>query len=279
MCPEIHFAGRAFPSYHVFLMLAFVVGVLFLLRDNRRHPHPLQMSFALLLWLIPGALIGAKLMHVALDGFQEGIYSVFIFWRGGYYFHGGLLGGIGAYILYLACNRNNLAEGLDLIVPYVALGEAITRVGCFLSGCCWGTVAAGFPGVMFPPGSHAYRQHLEYGWIDNEALSSLNVHPVQLYMSLAMVALFFFLRYLSGRRAFRGEVVLHYLVWHCCVRFGIEFMRGDLTKDLLGLSLTQWIALVVLVPGFIALATSYRRPKIADGDALPAKNRWGALSS
>jgi phosphatidylglycerol:prolipoprotein diacylglycerol transferase len=192
-------------------------------------------------------------------------------WKGGYWYHGGLAGGIAAYALYHAVRRNNIIDGLDLAAPFVALGEAITRIGCFLSGCCYGIPVSSFPGVVFPRNSHPWLQQLHAGLIREDAAGSLPVHPVQLYMALSMTVLFVVLRLVAGKQVVRGEITLLFFVSHCFIRFWTEFLRGDMTEALYGLSLTQWISIVVYLLALSALVLVYRRKQGANTVRAPAK--------
>lgn len=108
---------------------------------------------------------------------------------------------------------------LDVMAPSVLLGEAITRVGCFMNGCCHG-VACDLPwGVVFPPGSPAER-----------ALGSTPLHPTQLYASLAALISFLLLLALARSRTMRGRdglVFSAFLVALPLARIVIDFFRYD----------------------------------------------------
>ncbi|HOZ48808.1 MAG TPA: prolipoprotein diacylglyceryl transferase [Candidatus Hydrogenedentes bacterium] len=259
MHPCIQIAGRYFASYQVCLALAFAVGGALMLRANRRQPRPLRLGPESILITILGAMLGAKCAHLAIEGPHGPLYTTLFIWRGGYYFHGGLAGGIAAYGLYLRYRGERIAAGLDAIAPYAAFGESITRIGCFLSVCCWGAPVTHAPGVVFLPGSAAYQQHVYHGWIGPDAACSLPVHPFQLYMSLAMLAAFVVLRRHEGKHAFPGEVALQYFVAQSVARFSLDFLRGDLERGAFGLTVTQWMALAVYAAALAGLILAYGR--------------------
>ena len=74
---------------------------------------------------------------------------------------------------------------LDVAAPAVAIGAAVGRIGCFLNGCCDGTICTLPWGVQFPAGSHAWMRQLNAGLISEAAPLSLPVHPTQLYAAIA----------------------------------------------------------------------------------------------
>lgn len=64
---------------------------------------------------------------------------------------GGLPLAAAAALFLLAWRRVPVLVYADLLAPSVALGEAITRLGCFLNGCCHGPYATG-------PGAYTFRR-------------------------------------------------------------------------------------------------------------------------
>jgi len=102
----------------------------------------------------------------------------------------------------------------DVMAPSVALGEAITRLGCFMNGCCHG-VACDWPwAVRFPAGSFAQR-----------ALGDVAVHPTQLYTALVSAALFVGLIRLSRRGLAPGTVFFAFLLLWALARLALDTLR------------------------------------------------------
>jgi phosphatidylglycerol:prolipoprotein diacylglycerol transferase len=126
---------------------------------------------------------------------------------------------------------------LDVFAPGVAIGQTIGRLGCFAAGCCWGRECNLPWGVRFRS--------------DFAAPVPLDktLHPVQLYESAADLLIFAIL-YKQASRAHRpGQVIGWYLVLYSTARFAIEFFRVH-EQSLVGpFSLTQWIALGLLILG------------------------------
>jgi hypothetical protein len=94
---------------------------------------------------------------------------------GGLEFWGGPLLTIPAVYIYLRYIAKVSARWyLDITAPSLAWGLAITRIGCFLNGCCWGSTCvdehdparmkAAVPwAVRFPYGSPAMIQQYHFG--------------------------------------------------------------------------------------------------------------------
>jgi phosphatidylglycerol---prolipoprotein diacylglyceryl transferase len=118
----------------------------------------------------------------------------------------------------------------DLIAPFIALGHAIGRIGCFLNGCCFGRPTDSILGVCFPN-------------------SITKVFPTQLFSSSGLFVIFAFLFYLQTRRRFRGEIISLYLVLYGVLRFFVEFLRGDSGPVLFDLSFSQIISVLSVIVG------------------------------
>jgi phosphatidylglycerol:prolipoprotein diacylglycerol transferase len=130
----------------------------------------------------------------------------------------------------------------DVLAPAIILGQAIGRWGCFAAGCCYGKPTSVPWAVTFTDPRA------------NEVTGvPLNVplHPSQLYLSLADFALFFILLAVAARKKFEGQVLLLYLILYAVLRGTLESFRGDPRGELLGLSTSQWLSILLGLVGVI----------------------------
>ncbi len=166
--------------------------------------------------ILVGALIGARLVAASLNWpeFAQHPGELLRIWEGGLSFHGGLIGGwLGGTAL--AVRRGlGYARIVDFI-PSVALGYAITRVGCFMNACCYGIPTDGPLGVCFRelPG--------------NDGL--VPRHPTQLYAAAINLAIFVILVKVTPYLRCRWHVAMLYLPLYAIYRFGIEYLRHGAT--------------------------------------------------
>ncbi len=143
---------------------------------------------------------------------------------------------------------------LDVFALPVVLWLVTLRFGCLMAGCCWGDLTnsvAGFAtatdpelitqiltlpwltrdwlvtAVSFPVGSFAYEQHLVMGFIGPGAVSSLPVHPTQLYELVLLVGFLIYLHGYSKKVNAPGVIALVTLGGYCVLRFFIEYVRAD----------------------------------------------------
>ncbi|MGH9464527.1 MAG: prolipoprotein diacylglyceryl transferase [Thermoanaerobaculia bacterium] len=248
----------AFPAYGTFLVL----GMLAAVWVSGQHGRALGLSrldaFDLGLWLLAGGVLGAHLLHVALEpsayfleGPAAGLKRFAELWRGGLAYYGGLAAAFPVLWLWGRRRRLPYVELLDFVAPLGALGLAITRMGCFLNGCCFGAPSALPWAVSFPPDSFAHRQQAAVGLIGPGA-GALPVHPVQLYELAAALLIFALLWARFPRRRRPGEVVVAFGFLYGLWRLFAETLRADdpgWRPGSLGPTPNQWLSLA-----FIALA-------------------------
>lgn len=130
------------------------------------YSQAFQKAFDLGIYVIVFSLIGARIFYVLEnhDQFQKGNwYEVFFIWQGGVVFYGGLFGAVAAAFYWFRAQKWPLAYSFDLTAPYILLGHAIGRVGCFLNGCCYGNQSSLHDGLLdlghgwiFPGGKTSY---------------------------------------------------------------------------------------------------------------------------
>jgi phosphatidylglycerol:prolipoprotein diacylglycerol transferase len=85
--------------------------------------------------------------------------------------YGAFFGGMIGLLLFVRKQRLPLLAMCDLVVPSMALGLAIGRIGCLMNGCCFGAVCDYPWAVTFPPESPPYRAQVERGQMYGFTLS------------------------------------------------------------------------------------------------------------
>lgn len=218
--------------YGVLVMLACVAGELLLLWRAKREGVAFDMALLWIILLLLGGGGGAWLAGVIRGVLSGGtINSPAV--RSGMVSYGAPVGVLLVGLLYARVAGLSLWKQLDLVVPSIALGFAITRVGCFLSGCCYGNPTTLPWGVVFPSFSPA-----------GMAFGRTPLHPVQLYSSLGNWALFVGLLALQRRQRFEGFLCLSWVALYAGLRFVLELFRAE-PRMALGLTAAQWVNLVI----------------------------------
>jgi phosphatidylglycerol:prolipoprotein diacylglycerol transferase len=170
-------------------------------------------------------------------------------------------------MLYLNKVRISVWKFADCCAPSIALGIFLTRIGCFMNGCCFGKVSD-FPWtVQFPHGSGPYIQQLMNGQISGMENLSLPIHPTQIYHSIAGFVLFLLLTNHQKYKRVDGQLFLIFAALYSLSRFLVEFYRGDVTRGFVGfLSLPQIFSLVVVVfAGYFLFLKFWKKEAVSSG--------------
>jgi phosphatidylglycerol:prolipoprotein diacylglycerol transferase len=244
-------------AYGFALALSFLIGSLWVTRRGRRWGFREDDLSRLFLYLLGAALIGSRVYYGFQhpEDFRDDWLELFRVWQGGLTQHGGILACLLTGWLYARSRRWRFTDLADLAAPAIALGEGITRVGCFLAGCCHGAPTSWFWAVCYPEGAAAR-------WLFGDAC----VHPSQLLLSGGNLLLFLLLAKTQPRWFGTGRVLALYLGFSSLLRLAVDFTRYYAPSDriaILGLRLahSQWLAIVLALVAVLlwALPRSARR--------------------
>lgn len=271
-------------TYGLLIAAAFLAGMWLAQREARRRGQDPERIADLSFWVLVAALVGSRVYFILVnwaDYFGPGrafvatpfgrLPRLLAFWEGGLVFYGGFIGAALAAFWYLRRHGMRFLPHADTLIPSVALGHFLGRLGCFSAGCCWGEVARGhLPwGARFPPASLAFqtfatRDHPER-YLAPDRLATLPLHPVQLYEAFGELAIFLVLVLaVRPRKRFHGQVLASWLLAYAVLRTVVETFRGDVERGVVaGLGVGQWTSLAIFATG----AAIWARARRASGAA------------
>lgn len=272
-------------TYGVMIVIGVGAAILLGLHYAKKVGVPPEFIYDLAFVVLLAGFIGGRVLFIVV-GFKEFLADPLsmILSRTGFVFVGGLLFAMAAAIGYIRYKRMPIWEVADIAGPSLPMAHAFGRIGCFLAGCCYGSVCpADFPlGASFPHlidrhgetvFSFAYGDQLQRGLIDASAAASLPVYPTQLFESAANFIISLALIYMWRKRKFPGQIFVLYLMLYGFARFCIEFFRGDAERGIwiYGLSTSQIFCLVAIA-GAAVLWTKLK-PRMPIRGARPAHGK------
>ncbi len=217
-------------SYGLFVAAGFLLSTFLILRDSEKFGISKDNIFDCLITILIGGLIGGRGLFVIIN-WEYYFYhplKIFMFYEGGMAIQGGLVVATLSGAAVFRIKKIPFWRTSDLIAPYIALGQSVGRIGCFLNGCCYGRVIEKGIGVTFP----------------QEAVMRV---PTQIYSSLALLAIFVILIEIRQKRPFDGYVFTMYLALYSVFRFFMDFLRGDNLAVVSGMRLSQIISIGMLL--------------------------------
>ena len=219
-------------SYGFMLALASLVSVYLSASSAAKEGLDPGAVWDLGFWILLCGIIGARIAYIILNlsYFISSPKEIFMLNHGGLAWYGGLVFGSLGGFTYLKIKKFSILKYIDLMAPYVALGQAIGRIGCFLNGCCYGKACIAF-GIYSP--------------VHEDILI-----PTQLISSFLLVLIFLVLRFYQSKKPKIGNVFFVYLALYSIKRFLVQFLRDDDPVIFLGLTGFQIASLILF---FVAL--------------------------
>ena len=170
--------------------------------------------------------------------------------------YGGFITAILVSILYLRWHKLSVWKTCDAFAPSIALGIGISRVGCFLNGCCFGLPTDSTVGVVFPVLSAA-----------GSFYPDTALHPAQLYNAVLGFLLFGLLLWVGRKPRFDGFFFAVLLIGEPITRFTVDIFRyyeASMTLTDFGgfvLSVNQGISIMLFLAGVTLLVSLRQRTK------------------
>jgi len=213
-------------SYGLAIALGFLTGLSLASLKAQKENIDKDIIFNFAFFAFICGIIGARLFYVLehFSDYTESPLEIIMLQHGGMSWFGGLILGSLCGLIYLKKKQISVYKVLDLIVPFLALAQAIGRIGCLLNGCCFGKVSSF--GIYFP-------------------VHQATLIPTQLYSSLLLLLIFIILRFLQDRPHQPGQILFSYLFLYSLKRFFIEFLRADNPRVIMGLTLFQLISIAI----------------------------------
>ena len=257
--------------YGIILMLGAVAGGWLATIEVKRRGKDPEMVWDLLVYLIIGGVIGARLWHVFTPdqsslvpdpatgqlvnpyfiGGVPKLLDIISIWKGGLGIPGTIIGGLVALFFYVRSNKRlSFLDWADIAAPSLALGQAIGRWGNFFNQELYGS-PTNLPWKIYIDPAHrlAGFQNVDF------------YHPLFAYESLLNLAnmlllLWLMRRYVGSLR--KGDVFNVYLIAYPLIRFSLEFLRLDVPTVLGIPHFNQWVMAAVGIAAILILIWRHR---------------------
>lgn len=220
--------------YGIIIATAVLIGVLLALKAARNKGIKEDDILDFALFLLPSAIIGARIYYVVFewDYYSQNLSQIFNIRAGGLAIHGAIIAGVIVGIIFSKIKKINFWKLADVVAPSLILGQAIGR---------WGNYA----------NKEAYGGPTNLPW--GIMIEGQKVHPTFLYESVWNLIGFGLLLYYQKNKAKNdGEVFALYMIFYSVGRFFIEGLRTD-SLMLGNFRVAQLISLLFIIIGFFIL--------------------------
>jgi phosphatidylglycerol---prolipoprotein diacylglyceryl transferase len=260
MQPELEIGPLTLQTFGIMFALGFVAAGALVGKRLKELGKPADWAYEIVFAALVGGIVGARIDFIIqnYDSVSDDLFGS-IFSGSGLVWFGGAVGGAVGVLLWAWWRRILNLTLLDLCAPGLAIGYAVGRIGCQVSG-------DGDYGIPWDgPWAMAYP--------DGTVATDVPVHPTPIYETLAMgLATYVLWRLRDSLRP--GLLFALYLVLAGSERFLIEFIRRN-DEVLLGLTQAQLISLAMVLVGAVWLAVKANRGELAAApdlrDSPPAR--------
>ncbi|NLB18988.1 MAG: prolipoprotein diacylglyceryl transferase [Syntrophomonadaceae bacterium] len=200
--------GQDIRWYGICIAFGMLAGLLIAYYRAPGHQIPSEKVVDLALISIPAGVIGARLYYVLFNWelYEGDFFQIINLRNGGLAIHGGLLLGMLAAAIFCRVWKIAPLNLLDLMVPSIALAQAIGR---------WGN--------YFNQEAHGGPTDLPWAILVRGEM----VQPTILYESLWLLSMFFVLIFIDNRSKYNGRAFLLYGILYSVERFFVEQLRTD----------------------------------------------------
>ncbi len=208
--------------YGLFYVISFLIGYLLVKKNLKAKGIALNAEeydtflFNLMLGVIIGGRFGYILFY-NLSYYLHHPLAVFAVWEGGMSFHGGALGVIISGWFFCRKQKLSFYQLADSVMPIVAIGLGLGRLGNFINGELYGRETSVPWGMIFP----------------NSDPEMLVRHPSQLYEAFFEgVVLFTVLQHVHRKNHKKGLVFWLFIGLYGVFRYFLEYLREPDKIDL-----------------------------------------------
>jgi phosphatidylglycerol:prolipoprotein diacylglycerol transferase len=232
--PDLQIGPLELKTFGLCFAAAFIVAAAVLARHLKELGKPADWAYEIIFAGLVGGVIGSRIDFL-LQNWDDVSDDFFgnVFSGSGLVWFGGLVGGAVGVLLW-AWRRGFLGvQLLDVCAVPLALGYAVGRLGCQLSG----------------DGDYGSESDLPWAmpYPDGTVPTTDEVHPTPIYESLSVGLIALGLWHLRGRLA-PGGVFALYLVAVGLERLLVEFIRRN-DDVALGLTLAQLVSVALIAAG------------------------------
>lgn len=203
--------------YGLSYALGIILGWKYSLFLVKKYAPSLSKSYfdAFVIWAVMGVILGGRLGHIIFyqwDYYLAHPLEIFMTWKGGMSFHGGLLGVVIGALIFCHKHKINFFKFADVWTTVAPIGLGMGRIANFINGELYGTRTSLPWGIVFP------RDHLH-----------LLRHPSQLYEAIGEGLILGLLLRQAWKKDFfctvPGRITGLFFLGYGIIRFFVEYVR------------------------------------------------------
>jgi len=239
--------------YSVLIVLSIIIGMYFSINQAKKNGLTKEFIYDLIFYLIPIAVLGARLYYVIFNFsvFKDNLLDIFKIWEGGLAIYGVVISGILFIIYYCKKKKQSILLTLDILAPCLILGQAIGRWGNFFNSEAHGALTTL---------EYLQKIHIPKFIINGMYINGNYYIPTFLYESIWCIIGFVVLLIIKNKVKYKKEgiIICSYFIFYSIGRFFIEGLRTD-SLYFFNIRVSQLVSIILLLIGIIGLILIKRR--------------------
>ncbi len=227
-----HIGSRPIYWYGILVALGFLAAVANWNMLGKKEGRPAGFGSELGFWIMLSGIVGARIAYILANFpvYAADPMEIVRLDKGGLIFYGGFIGAAVCLVFLARAHKEPVLKLADFTVTGLPIGHMLGRIGCFVNGCCYGSLTHVPWAVCMEDGTR---------------------HPTQLYEAAFNLLVYGILLWFFPRRKQNGRVLALYLLTYPVGRFLLEFFRGDERLHWLHLDVAQEISIALFVVGAV----------------------------
>lgn len=251
--------------YSLMFLVGFLGGYKIVEKIFKREGAPESWLGSLLIYVMLGTIIGARLGHVFFyewDQYSQNPIEIFKVWEGGLASHGGTIGvALAVYLFSRYTAKRSVVWTLDRLAVATAMVAGLIRLGNLFNHEIYGHVTD-------VPWAFCFIRNIHTWMGGAEPIFTAPSHPTQLYEALCYFALFGVLMWMYWKKNAQerpGLLLGIFFVWVFGSRFLIEFVKNnqEVWEETMMLNMGQWLSVPFVIIGIILIIYAMTHPRIA----------------
>ena len=217
--------------YGPIILISIIVGLLFIYINAKEIKFKKEEFFYLILYIFIGIIVGAK-YYEYFTNIEK--YETFDFLSIGLSSYGAIIGIIIMLYIYSKQFKKDIISILYIVIPSLPLIYGLSKIACFISGCCYGIQYNGIFNIVYN-NSHS-------------APSGVHLFPVQIIETIVFVLIFIFF-HLNKNRKDKNKYIGYIFITCGIFKFLLDFLRYTHTYQTI--SSNQITSIMFIIIGFV----------------------------
>lgn len=218
------------PLYGILVVTGILSGLYIMYKNVKTLNYKKEENYGLILYILLGTLFGAKYFTLLtnFNKFKDNID----FKKIGLSSYGAIIGILILLIIFAKQYKKNFKDLINNILPAIPLMYGISKIGCFLAGCCYGIKYNG-------PLSITYKYSLS-------APKNISLLPIQIIETITFILIYL---YISKKKKENKNIIGITILLCGLSKFLLDYLRMNHINKIL--TVNQIVSIPFIIIGLI----------------------------